>query len=157
MAQFLPPAKKSRTTLEAKLPEALQPKSAAEAEDLPSGTLKAASTKVLFPGYMQLIRPEKNDDSEDESELSLLAPGEYSALCTGAEVEEKETKAPPRYTKASLNEDMTRIARYVTDPRAKALLLAKDFRHAFRHHRHLGGKRLHRKQRQADPVHHAGP
>ncbi len=126
MAQFLPPAKKSRTTLEAKLPEALQPKSAAEAEDLPSGTLKAASTKVLFPGFMQLIRPEKNDDSEDESELSLLAPGEYSALCTGAEVEEKETKAPPRYTKASLNEDMTRIARYVTDPRAKALLLAKD-------------------------------
>ena len=111
MAQFLPPAKKRRTSLEAKT------------ED---GMLKASSTEVTFPGYMQLIRPEKNDDEEGENELSKIAPGEYSGHCTDARVEEKETKAPPRYTKASLNEDMTRIARYVTDPRAKALLLSKD-------------------------------
>ena len=115
MAQFLPPAQKERTSLE-----------------IPAegGKLKANSTKVLSPGYMQLIKPEKNegDDSEEEkeSELSKVAAGVYSCECTGASSEAKETKAPPRYTKASLNEDMTRIAKYVTDPRAKELLLAKD-------------------------------
>jgi len=112
MAQFLPAAKKERTSLEAK------------AE---GGTLKAVSTEVVFPGFMQLIRPEKNsEDGEDENELSLIEPGTYSAYCSKAGAEEKETKAPPRYTKASLNEDMTRIAKYVTDPKAKALLLSKD-------------------------------
>ena len=112
MAQFLPAAKKQRTTLEAKT------------ED---GTLKAADTEVTFPGFMQLIKPDKSaDEEEEESELSKIAPGSYDGRCISAQAEEKETKAPPRYTKASLNEDMTRIARYVTDPKAKALLLSKD-------------------------------
>jgi|GEM_PF-7157 len=114
MAQFLPPAQKKRTSLEAK------------AE---GGTLKASSTKVLFPGYLQLIKPEKSkddEDSEEENELSLIPSGTYDGTCKDVSIEEKETKAPPRYTKASLNEDMTRIAKYVTDPEAKRLLLAKD-------------------------------
>ncbi|MCQ2452808.1 MAG: DNA topoisomerase, partial [Oscillospiraceae bacterium] len=113
-AQFLPPAEKERTALEA---------AAA------GGTLRAASVKVLSPGYLTLIKPEKQDAGENEEEensLSRLAPGTYSGRCTAVQADEKETKAPPRYTKASLNEDMTRIARYVTDPKAKALLLAKD-------------------------------
>lgn len=112
MAQFLPPAQKERTTLEI----------AAE-----GGVLRATSTKVTSEGFLKLIRPEKGgDDAEDESELSKVAPGSYEATCKKAAYEAKETKAPPRYTKASLNEDMTRIARYVTDPRAKQLLLEKD-------------------------------
>lgn len=114
-AQFLPPAEKRRTALEAPLAR--------------GGSLKANSTEVVKPGYLQLIRPEKKkDDSEDEeqNELSQLKPGTMTGTCTDTRVEEKETKAPPRYTKASLNEDMTRIARYVTDPEAKRLLLAKD-------------------------------
>ena len=118
MAQFLEPAKKSRTTLETAF------------ED---GSLKASSTKVLSPGYLQLIKPEKKkaddelrDDEETESELSEIEAGSYDGTCSSVKIEEKETKAPPRYTKASLNEDMTRIAKYVTDPKAKALLLAKD-------------------------------
>ena len=118
MAQFLPPAKKTRTALEAPVTD--------EQAEGSSGTLKASSTRVDFPGYMQLIRPEKDDGEDDESELSQLSPDTYSGICKKAFAEEKETKAPPRYTKASLNEDMTRIARYVTDPKAKALLLAKD-------------------------------
>ncbi|MCQ2553642.1 MAG: DNA topoisomerase [Clostridia bacterium] len=114
IAQFLQPAKKQRTTLESVIDDA---------------SLKASSTKVLSAGYLQLIKPEKKKDDEDEeseSELSLIEPGNYSGSCTKVDVEAKETKAPPRYTKASLNEDMTRIAKYVTDPKAKALLLAKD-------------------------------
>lgn len=124
-AQFLPPALKERTGLEAPAGE---------------GVLKASSTKVLEPGYMQLIKPEKPSRNEagsgtlngieeaddDENELSRLEEGLWEGFCKDAFAEEKETKAPPRYTKASLNEDMTRIARYVTDPKAKKLLLAKD-------------------------------
>ena len=115
MAQFLENAEKERTSLEAK------------AED---GCLKASSTRVVSPGYLQLIKPEKSkdrdEDQEEENELSRIEPGTYEGNCGNAFFEEKETKAPPRYTKASLNEDMTRIARYVTDPEAKRLLLAKD-------------------------------
>ncbi len=123
MAQFLPPAQKERTNLEARIE---------------GGYLKAVSTKTTFSGYLQLIRPEKkksnevngSSDIEDtdntESPLSQIAAGSYEACCTNPTVEAKETKAPPRYTKASLNEDMTRIAKYVTDPHAKSLLLKKD-------------------------------
>ena len=115
MAQFLEPAQKERTSLEAAFDDA---------------ALKASSTKVLSAGYLQLIKPEKKKaeetEEESESELSQIKPGTYQANCPAAYIEAKETKAPPRYTKASLNEDMTRIAKYVTDPKAKALLLSKD-------------------------------
>ncbi|MCQ2452382.1 MAG: DNA topoisomerase [Oscillospiraceae bacterium] len=112
MAQFLAPAEKERTTLEV---------------PAPGGLLKAASTRVLKPGYLVLMKGrDKEADEEEESNLSLLGPGSYGCHCHSAKAEGKETKAPPRYTKASLNEDMTRIARYVKDPKAKALLLAKD-------------------------------
>lgn len=114
VAQFLPPAKKERTALEIALDD---------------GALKASSTKVIFQGYLKLIRPEKKKDEEDdeaENSLSTIEPGVYTGLCAKTEINCKETKAPPRYTKATLNEDMTRIAKYVTDPKAKALLLSKD-------------------------------
>ena len=115
MAQFLPPAEKERTSLETAFE---------------GGVLKANSTKVLSPGYLQLIKPEKDKEEEEEeeteNELSDIKAGVYQGKCKNAYSEAKETKAPSRYTKASLNEDMTRIAKYVTDPKAKALLLAKD-------------------------------
>ena len=44
----------------------------------------------------------------------------------GTRIDEKQTKPPARYTKASLGKDMTRIARYVEDPQVKKLLLEKD-------------------------------
>jgi len=114
VCQFLPPAIKERTSLEVSFDE---------------GSLKANSTKVISKGYLSLIKPEKKKDEEDDEEennLSNIEPGSYKAKVTGTRLDAKETKAPPRYTKASLNEDMTRIAKYVTDPKAKALLLKKD-------------------------------
>ncbi len=115
MAQFLSPANKERTSLE---------------KAIEGGILKSNSTKIISPGYMVLIRPEKkagdDEDEETQSALSDIEPGTYDGTCKKAYFEAKETKAPSRYTKASLNEDMTRIAKYVTDPEAKALLLAKD-------------------------------
>ena len=114
MAQFLPPAKKARTSLTAPLSD--------------GGILKASATEVLEPGWLALFKNDKAAGLKEEKSgpLATLAPGTYTAKTMGTRIEEKQTKPPARYTKASLSKDMTRIARYVTDPESKRLLLAKD-------------------------------
>ena len=114
MAQFMPPAKKARTSLESPLPD--------------GAALKASSTEILDKGYLALFQGDKAAGlkNEETSALSGIVPGTYPAKTLGTQIEEKQTKPPARYTKASLSKDMTRIARYVTDPECKKLLLAKD-------------------------------
>ena len=114
MAQFLPPAKKGRTTLTAPLPD--------------GGQLRAVSTVVRSPGYLKLFRGDQSAGLPEArgSALSGLKPGTYSAEVLSTRIDEKQTKPPARYTKASLGEDMTRIARYVSDKTVKQLLLDKD-------------------------------
>ena len=114
MAQFLPPAKKGRTTLAAQLQD--------------GGQLKAVSTVVSNPGFIRIFRGDKSAGLSDNpsSPLSSLKPGIYTAEALSTRINEKETKPPARYTKASLGEDMTRIARYVSDQKVKQLLLDKD-------------------------------
>ena len=114
MAQFLPPARKGRTSLAAPLPD--------------GGALKASSTVVEKPGYLALFKGDQAARLEEggAGPLSAVSPGTYSADVTGTRIDEKQTKPPARYTKASLGKDMTRIARYVADPEVKKLLLAKD-------------------------------
>lgn len=109
MAQFLPKAEKEKTNL---------------AVDLSDGErLKAVSTVILKPGYRSIFKEMKKDEA---SELSDLAAGTYSGNIVSAEISEKETKPPARYTKATLNEDMTCISKYVNDEKIKKILLAKD-------------------------------
>ncbi|MBM6927509.1 hypothetical protein H6B51_16720 [Pseudoflavonifractor phocaeensis] len=60
------------------------------------------------------------------SPLCNLTPGVYSAEVRGVEILEKDTRPPLRYTQSSLAADMTCIAKYVDDPKAKALLREKD-------------------------------
>ncbi|MCR5825183.1 MAG: hypothetical protein K6G54_01325 [Oscillospiraceae bacterium] len=114
MAQFLPKAKKAQTTLTAPLAD--------------GGTLKAVSTEILEPGWLALFKNDRPAGRKDEKTgpLSSLTPGSYEAKLQGTRIDEKQTKPPARYTKASLSKDMTRIARYVTDPECKRLLLEKD-------------------------------
>lgn len=109
MLQFLPPAKKLRTTLIAPLPN--------------NASIRATSTVVTSPGFYALENPDKKDTS---SPLSQITAGMYSGVSHDAKIVEKETKPPARYTAASLEEDMSRIAKYVTDPEAKRMLIAKD-------------------------------
>ena len=85
--------------------------------------LTAHSSKTLDEGYAAIFKELKRDEP---TELSEIPTGEYSAKPADGSFEEKETKPPSRYTKATLNEDMTRIAKYVTDPRIKKLLELKD-------------------------------
>lgn len=109
MAQFLPPAEKERTKLTV---------------DLNDGNeLYAHTAKVIKPGYLEIFRDIKR---EEPTVLCGIAPGTYSGKAADGNVEEKETKPPSRYTKATLNEDMTRIAKYVTDLEIKRLLELKD-------------------------------
>ena len=109
MAQFLPDAVKEKSKLTAEI----------DAEYI----LVAHSSEVIKPGYLAIFKDIK---SEEPTALSEIMPGEYKAIPQGGECVQKETKPPSRYTKATLNEDMTRIAKYVTDPEIKKLLEMKD-------------------------------
>lgn len=115
MAQFLPPAKKEKTALEYLLPG--------------DAKLTSSSTRLLEPGYLFLFQKDLKAgdiEKEESSPLSEIAPGIYTGKVEEMNVLEKETKPPARYTKASLNKDMTRIAKFVDDPQVKDLLLKKD-------------------------------
>lgn len=112
LIQFMPSAEKEITKLVASL------KDGAKAE--------ASSTLIVNPGYLSLLKGEKGDKKEETSSLSGVPEGKHATNIHDSKVEKKATKPSPRYTKATLNEDMTRIAKYVDDPKVKALLLEKD-------------------------------
>ena len=95
------------------------------------GLFRCSNTIITSAGY-RVLEAASEDEAQDEenltdnSALSRIDAGVYSAFCRDAQVKEQETKPPKRYTQASLNEDLTRIVKYVTDPEIKALLLKKD-------------------------------
>ena len=65
------------------------------------------------------------DDACSTDNLEWVTPS--SALnCDEATSEKKQTKPPARYTMATLLKDLARVAKYVTDPKIRQLLLAKD-------------------------------
>lgn len=109
MAQFLPKCVKDKTKLSADIND--------------DYALTAYSTRVLKKGYTAIFKETK---AEDLTALSEITDGTYEGYISNVKHEEKETKPPSRYTKATLNEDMTRIAKYVTDEEVKKLLLQKD-------------------------------
>ncbi|MCD8008825.1 MAG: DNA topoisomerase, partial [Clostridiales bacterium] len=110
IAQFLPETKQGKTSLNIGLDD--------------GGALTATSTVTLDEGYRSILKTKS--DADEKNNLSHLKPGTYTANVKETEVEQKETKPPARYTKASLSKDMTRIAKYVEDSKVKELLLKKD-------------------------------
>ncbi len=109
LAQFFPPAVKEQTKLKAELGN--------------GAAIEAVSTVIQSPGYRSIFKDAKKDTA---SVLSNIQSGTYSGKVSDFTATEKETRPPSRYTKASLNEDMTCISKYVTDERIKKLLLSKD-------------------------------
>jgi len=66
-----------------------------------------------------------DDDVDPHSPIPPLQPGQVVRLAKTMTIE-KKTKPPRRFTSASLVQAMTGIARYVSDPRIKALLRETD-------------------------------
>lgn len=76
----------------------------------------------------------KNDKGNEEVEtdgdsvaldISALKTG-TAGVCVKGVSEKKETAPPPRYTMATLLTDLTRVAKYIRDPKLKALMIEKD-------------------------------
>lgn len=108
MVQFMPNAKKERTRF------TIPGKGGSE--------FSAVSTRLVSKGFKQVLRTQ----DDEVSALSNVPAGKYPCVLSNPSIQEKETKPPKRYTDSSLEEDMKNVAKYVTDPEAKRLLLLKD-------------------------------
>lgn len=108
MAQFLPGRVTEATTAEAVIDG--------------KGSFKASTSRVLSAGFADYY-PAK---AVNTTSLSSVPEGQYFAEITDCKIAEKFTAPPKRYTQATLITDMTQVAKYVTDPQAKAALQAKD-------------------------------
>lgn len=110
LLQFMPPCQKESTTAKGIFGNGM--------------TCSATATRILSDGFRALL-PAKQESNH--AELPDIPAGSYpNRIVKDVSIIEKETKPPPRYTLASLNEDMTRVSKYVTDERIRRLLLAKD-------------------------------
>lgn len=95
-----------------------------ETEEQQDYKFKASSTKILDEGFKKYL--DKGNNEDEESVLSKLKEGIYSGIIIKNDIKEVETKPLARYTQASLIEDMTRISKYVDDPKIKEILKRKD-------------------------------
>lgn len=111
LIQFIRPVKKEITYI--------------ETDEQDGYKFKASLTKILDEGFKKYLDKDNNNEIS-ESVLSKLKEGLYSGIVVENEIKEIETKPLARYTQASLIEDMTRISKYVDDPKIKEILKRKD-------------------------------
>lgn len=93
------------------------------------------ATQTTDAGWTALEKEDKPDIEEDDLTNDSL----FSALialqenmhgtCDNMTVTAEKTKPLPLYTEATLLADLQRVAKYVKDPRIKALLISKDKGH----------------------------
>jgi len=120
LIQFMQPCIKEKTTVTSKV--------VLDGRNI--GELRATSSKVISPGFMAFLKEsaqKKSEDDEDEDpEICLIPEGNNEGYVKKSSISKKETKPPKRYTQTTLYEDMTKISKYVDDPKIKELLLEKD-------------------------------
>lgn len=100
-----------------------------EAEALIGGELFAAKTKVcIFEGWKILYPPKKSDHTQNEEDVEILID-KIPSLAIGDEVKivgfkeiQKKTSPPKRFTEGSIIDAMTKIYKYVDEPKFKELL-----------------------------------
>lgn len=104
-------------------------KSAKVLVEVAGNTFVARANKTTAPGWTALIK-ENARPSGDKGEapfdvLEALKP-ESPGQCDGVTVSKEKTKPLPLYTESTLLKDLRQVAKYVTDPRIKQLLLNRD-------------------------------
>lgn len=92
---------------------------------------KASCKKAIDDGWKRLYKKDKDNDEVHADEEGAQQSLEWIKLsseiqCKDTCTESKDTKPPSKYTMATLLKDLARVAKYVTDPRVKNLLLSKD-------------------------------
>jgi DNA topoisomerase-3 len=101
--------------------------------DIGGERFMARGRRTVGRGWRELQpRGSEPDDAEEEREATAddvvvppLAVGE-SLVCAGARVLEKRTQPPKPFTDASLIQAMIQVAKYVTDPQARQILVGTD-------------------------------
>lgn len=89
-----------------------------------TGNLSYSASQIITPGYTQYFKC--SEEKQESKDNAFIESGQYLGQYLKGKVLEKETKAKPRYTPASLVKDMTSIAKYVIDPKIKDILKKKD-------------------------------
>ena len=108
LIQFLPPRTIEETKAVIEIPG--------------KGSFAANSMRILDAGFAAHY-PAK---ALKETPLSGMLAGSYRTRLENFQILEKHTSPPKRYTQATLITDMTHVAKYVQDPKAKEALQAKD-------------------------------
>lgn len=86
------------------------------------GQLEYKAKKLISKGFKEHFDSEKND----EFSKIFLSAGEFQVKLDGTKIVEKETAPPKPYNDQTLIDDMASIAKYVSDPEIKRILLEKD-------------------------------
>ncbi|MRK19100.1 DNA topoisomerase III, partial [Pseudomonas sp. JG-B] len=91
----------------------------------------SSSRVPLTAGWSALYKNDAGNEAlaleevDCDGDLATLAQGTRGE-CSAAVVSEKETKPPKRYTLKTLLLDLPRAAKYIRDPKRRALLVERD-------------------------------
>lgn len=116
LLQFMPPQKL---------------KSVSVSVDCEGFNFSTSASKVVDQGWASVYKDETESDDDQDNEassfnvLSGLSVGS-SVLNKQTSVTEQKTKPLPLYTEDTLLEDLARVAKYITDPHIKKLLIDRD-------------------------------
>jgi len=93
-------------------------------------TFRATGRVQVDPGWKALYRNDRGGEASTAPEGAAIdiewVTRDALVDCTEPNITERVTQPLPAYTMATLLKDLAAVAKYVTDPRVKALLLAKD-------------------------------
>jgi DNA topoisomerase-3 len=92
---------------------------------------RTTSRITTLDGWKKLYARDTDNDEVHQDDADSTDNLEWVTTttpltCEEATSEKKQTKPPARYTMATLLKDLARVAKYVTDPKIRQLLLAKD-------------------------------
>ncbi len=92
---------------------------------------KRTSKIIINNGWRDFYGEDKSestsgDDDEECDSLNLSLSNGQEIHCIAGESVRKETTPKPLYTMASLLEDLTKVAQYITDEKLRKMLIDKD-------------------------------